>query len=40
MKWLDDIINSMDMDLSKLWEVMKYRETWCVALHGFAKIGT
>ena len=40
MRWLDDIINSMDMSLSKLQKMVKDRETWCVALHGFAKIGT
>ena len=40
MRWLDDIINSMDMSLSKLRKMVKDRETWCVALHEFAKIGT
>ena len=40
MRWLDDIINSMDMSLSKLQKMVKDRETWYVALHGFAKIGT
>ena len=40
MRWLDDTINSMDMSLSKLQKMVKDRETWCVALHGFAKIGT
>jgi len=36
-RWLDGIIDSMDMNLSKLQEILKVREAWCAAVHGITK---
>jgi len=40
MTWLDGTIDSMDINLSKLWEIVKDRESWCAAVHGATKSWT
>ena len=37
MRWLDSIADSMDMNLGKLWEMVRNREAWYAAIHGVAK---
>ena len=40
MRWLDDITDSVDMNLGELWEILRDREVWCAAVHGITKSQT